>query len=439
MRVRAAVDQEIRARIHKHGRMTFAQFMQACLYSPHGGFYSSRGTRISTHFGTSPTSHPVFGALLARQLEHMWHLLGDPPVFHVIEVGSGDGALAQSIVQACGRMAPRLAQVLDYVAADYEPRWLQSPDHTFDWDNGTGDGMAPATVSAEGRQLNGAPFPATASAEGAQFNVPPSPSRRDTILGVQRVKTEGLRAFRNVVGCILCNELIDNFPVHRFAIQGGRVKEVFVTSAGGHLTEVLDEPSSPRIEERLTSLGLFPATASAEGRQLNGAPSLTEGYRGEVNLAMEDWTGQLSRALDRGFILTIDYGQLATDLYALQNNQGTLVCYHRHVVSSDPYQHIGQQDMTCQVDFTSLMRLGDRHGLATVGYALQSQFLTNLGFSSCLDALQTPGLSAARTALSRMAMMTLVDPDEYGDFKVLAQAKGHGLGIDLLGFEHQGT
>ena len=391
MRLRSAVDQEIRDLIQKNGRITFAQFMQACLYSPRGGFYSSRGNSISTHFGTSPASHPVFGALIACQLEQMWHLLGDPPVFHVIEVGSGDGALAQSIVHACWRMAPRLAQVLYYVAADYEPRWLQSPDHTFDWDNGTGDWM--------------------------------SPSRRDAILAVQRVKTEGLRAFRNVVGCILCNELIDNFPVHRFAIQGGRVKEVFVTSAGGNLTEVLDEPSSPRIEERLTRLGL----------------SLTEGYRGEVNLAMEDWTTQLSRALDHGFILTIDYGQLATDLYSLQNNQGTLVCYNRHVVSRDPYQHIGQQDITCQVDFTSLMRLGDRHGLATVGYALQSQFLTNLGFSSFLDALRTQGLSAARTALSRMAMMTLVDSEEYGDYKVLAQVKGNGLGIELLGFESQGT
>jgi SAM-dependent MidA family methyltransferase len=154
---------------------------------------------------------------------------------------------------------------------------------------------------------------------------------------------------------------------------------------------------------------------------------------------MEDWTDQLARALDRGFILTIDYGQLAPDLYSPQNNQGTLVCYQRHVVSSDPYQHIGQQDMTCQVDFTSLMRLGDRHGLATVGYALQSQFLTNLGFSSCLEALQTQDLSAARMALSRMAMMALVDPDEYGDFKVLAQAKGQGLGIALLGFARQGT
>jgi SAM-dependent MidA family methyltransferase len=145
--------------------------------------------------------------------------------------------------------------------------------------------------------------------------------------------------------------LIDNFPVHRFAIQGGRVMEVFVTLEGETFTEVLDEPSSPRLAERLTSLGM----------------SLPEGYRGEVNLAMEDWTGQLAHALDRGFILTIDYGQQAPDLYSLQNHQGTLVCYHRHVVSRDPYHHIGHQDITCQVDFTSLMRLGDRHGLATVG------------------------------------------------------------------------
>jgi SAM-dependent MidA family methyltransferase len=391
MRVRSAVEQEIRALIHTHGRMTFAQFMQACLYLPHGGFYSARDTRISTHFGTSPTSHPVFGALLARQLEQMWHLLGDPAVFQVIEVGSGDGALAQSIVQACGRMAPGLAQALCYVAADYEPRGLPSPAHPLAWDPGTGEGM--------------------------------SPGRRDALVGVQRVKTDGLRAFRKVVGCILCNELIDNFPVHRFAIQDGRVKEVFVTLVGGKLTEVLDAPSSPRIAERLASLGV----------------SLPEGYRGEVNLAMEDWTGQLAHALDRGFILTIDYGHLAPDLYSPRNHQGTLVCYHRHVVSRDPYQHLGQQDLTCQVDFTSLMRLGERHGLATVGYTLQRQFLTNLGFAAYLEALQTQGLSAARLALSRMAMMALVDPEEYGDFKVLAQAKGHGLGIELLGFAPQGT
>ncbi|MGH8637404.1 MAG: SAM-dependent methyltransferase, partial [Burkholderiales bacterium] len=164
--------------------------------------------------------------------------------------------------------------------------------------------------------------------------------------------------------------------------------------------------------------------------------SLPEGYRGEVNLGLEDWTAQIAHALDRGFVLTIDYGQLAGDLYAPENSDGTLVCYHRHAASNDPLQDVGQQDITCQVDFTSLMRLGERHGLATLGYSPQSQFLTNLGFSSFVDAFEEQGLSSARATLNRMAMMALVDPEQYGDLKVLAQAKGQGLNVDLLGFSN---
>lgn len=386
MTLRSAVDEEIRDLIRKDGRITFARFMEACLYSPGGGFYSARGNRISAHFSTSATSHPVFGALIARQLAQMWRLLGDPAVFHVIEVGSGDGVLAQSIVDACRRTAPRFAQALCYVAADYQPGPLQPLDHTVDRGNGT----------------RGLPFP----------------SRREAPSGIHRVKTDGIRAFRNVIGCVLCNELIDNFPVHRFAIQDGRIKEVFVTLSGGNLTEVLDEPSTLGIEKRLTGLGL----------------SLPEGYRGEVNLDLEDWTRQLSITLNRGFVLTIDYGELANDLYSLQNAQGTLMCYRRHLAGGDPYQHVGQQDITCLVDFTSLIQAGERHGLATVGYRLQSRFLTNLGFYPLLNAAPPPGRSAARTELNRLAMMTLVDPKEYGDFKVLAQVKGVELGAELLGF-----
>ena len=388
--MRSAVEQEIRELIQKNGPITFARFMQACLYSPNGGFYSTRSARISAHFRTSATMHPVFGALLARQLEQMWHILGDPAVFHVVEAGSGDGVLAESIIDACRRDAPQFAEALYYVAADYQPECFQSRGHTLNWENMVWDPAPPNEQTAKPR--------------------------------IQRVKTEGVRPFRNVVGCILSNELIDNFPVHRFIIQDGRVKEVFVTLTNGNLTEVLDEPSSPLIGERLNGLGL----------------SLPDGHRGEVNLALDDWTAQVSAALDRGFVITIDYGQTAADLYAPTNAPGTLVCFDRHAVGSDPYQRLGQQDITCQVDFTSLMRLGERHGLATVGYTRQSRFLDNLGFNSFLHALETQKLSAARKELSRMAMMTLVDPDEYGDFKALAQAKGVRPGVELSGFTNDG-
>lgn len=336
MNLHSTLEQEIRDLIRDQGRITFARFMHACLYAPRGGFYASRQRGIGAHFGTSPTSHPVFGALIARQLEQMWRHLGHPAVFHVLEVGAGDGALARSIMQASQRLPPPFAAALHYVAADYEPRWTQSAGHHIERDNSAGAGMP-------------------AGEQGAK-------------MGIQQVKTAGLRAFRNVIGCILSNELHDNFPVHRFAIKNGNVKEVFVTLDRGNFTEVLDEPSTPRIAQRLAGLDL----------------SLAEGYRGEVNLAMEDWTREISRTLGRGFVLTIDYGQLAAGLYAPENNQGTMVCYHEHAVRNDPYQDIGLQDITCHVDFTTLMRLGDEHGLATLGYVPQREFLMNLGFSECL-------------------------------------------------------
>lgn len=382
----SAVEREIRDLISKEGRITFADFMRTCLYSPRGGFYSARDGRISSHFGTSPTSHPVFGALIARQLEQMWRLLGQPGIFHAIEVGAGDGSLARSIVGASRQMAPAFARALYYVGADYMPGSHGSLDETM----GTG-------------YLTGHPDSSTAD---------------DTGPGIQLIKTEGLRAFRNVVGCVMSNELIDNFPVHRFVIRDGLVQEIFVTIDGGSLTEILDDPSTPRIEERLNNLEL----------------ALPDGYRREVNLTMEDWIADCDKALSRGFVLTIDYGELADDLYSPRNAEGTLVCHRRHAVSDDPYAEIGRQDITCQVDFTSLMRLGERHGLDTAGYLTQRRFLENLGFQGHLAALQTQGRSAARTEFDRVAMMTLVDPDEYGDFKVLAQFKGIGPAIELLGF-----
>jgi SAM-dependent MidA family methyltransferase len=386
MALHSVLEQEIAALIRRHGRITFFEFMRSCLYSPRGGFYANRRERIGAHFGTAPASHPVFGALIARQLEQMWHLLGDPAVFHLIEVGAGDGSLARSIAHACEREAPDLSRCLYYVAADYQPHFTELGDGRIDWQFARSD--------------------STGAVQDPK---------------VQRVQAEGLRPFRNLTGCVLSNELLDNFPVHRFVILDGTVKEVFVTLDADRFVEIIDEPSTVQIAERLASLGL----------------SLPEGFRGEVSVALAAWSREIARALDRGFVLTIDYGDEAARLYSPEREQGTIVCFHRHAVRADPYQDVGEQDITCHVDFTSLMRCGERDGLATIGYTRQREFLMNLGFSSYLDALDAQGLSAARSTLSKMAMMALVDPGEYGDFKVLAQAKGVPAGDALLGFSNR--
>ena len=78
---------------------------------------------------------------------------------------------------------------------------------------------------------------------------------------------------------MLSNELPDAFPVHRFAMRDGRVLEAYVTLEDGRLGEVLGEPSTPRIGQRLSALGL----------------ELADGFRGEVNLALDDWMEEASR------------------------------------------------------------------------------------------------------------------------------------------------
>jgi len=381
------VEKEIRDLIQQNGPITFSQFMQICLYSPSGGFYSTRANKINAEFGTSPTSHPLFGTLIAKQLKQMWEILEFPSPFQVIEVGSGDGALARSIVDEIQLLGSDFSNALRYVATDYEPWWPDSLNESLGW-NG----------EAQNNRSN----------------------KREMTWGINRVKAEGVTPFKNITGCILCNELVDNFPFHQFVIQDGLVKEVYVTTSNAGFSEILDIPSNPLITNRLESLNL----------------SLPEGFRGEINLGIDTWMSQVSKTLDKGFILSIDYGELSEDLYSSKHNSGTLMCYNQHQYNNNPYQNIGSQDITSFVDFTSLMAAGEKQGFATQGYSLQRKFLENLGFYSYLDSLDTKELSYARKELSRIAMKTLIDPEDYGDFKVLIQSKGVINNIDLLGFKN---
>ena len=285
------VEEEIRDLIQKNGPITFSQFMQICLYSPRGGFYSTRANKINAEFGTSPTSHPLFGTLIAKQLKQMWEILEFPSSFQVIEVGSGDGALARSIVDEIQLLDSDFSDALQYVATDYEPWWPDSLNESLGWDG-----------EAQNNRSN----------------------KREMTWGINRIKAEGVTPFKNITGCILCNELVDNFPFHQFVIQDGLVKEIYVTTSNKGFTEILDIPSNPLITNRLESLNL----------------SLPEGYRGEINLSIDTWMAEVSKTLDKGFILSIDYGELSEDLYSSKYNSRTLMCYNQHQYNNNPYQNI---------------------------------------------------------------------------------------------------
>ncbi|HYK76312.1 MAG TPA: hypothetical protein VEV16_04990, partial [Daejeonella sp.] len=84
------LEQMIVRKIRRYGPLSFYDFMEMCLYYPHLGYYTSSEEKIGTSgdYYTSSSLGPVFGALLARQLEEMWQLLGRQD-FTIVEYGAG--------------------------------------------------------------------------------------------------------------------------------------------------------------------------------------------------------------------------------------------------------------------------------------------------------------------------------------------------------------
>lgn len=369
------VERKIKERIRQEGPITFAAFMEMALYGEPGGYYTSSSDVVGAtgDFYTSPTAHPIFAALIALQLEQMWQRLGSPRRFVVVEMGAGKGLLGRDIALYMDCLTAGFQEACRYVAID--------------------------------RTKPVAPGEPSTSEEI------PAP--------VRGLVTQSL-PLRGVLGCFLSNELIDAFPFHRVVMKDGRLKEIYVSLEGDALVEVLDEPSTPRIEGRLREEGVC----------------IEEGCQGEVNLVIDTWMEQVARALGRGFVLTMDYGYPAQELYSPRRLRGTFMCHYRHTANEDPYIRIGRQDITSHVDFTAVALAGKRSGLELHGLTTQRQFLMNLGFRAFLDALHFQKLPPLAYEANRMGMMDLVKPQGLGGFKVLIQGKGVSLG-ELYGLNRE--
>lgn len=166
--------------------------MTIALYDPQEGFYARPPVGPAGDFVTSPHVSPIFGALIARQIEGMWDGLGRPDPYVVTEVGAGDGTLAGQILSAAaGAFAAAIryrgVEISDGARAALEERGIET---------------APALTDLE---------PVAA-------------------------------------GCVLAHELLDNLPFHRLRGRGGDVVEVFVAAGDDGLFEIEAAPSPEALE-----------------------------------------------------------------------------------------------------------------------------------------------------------------------------------------------
>jgi SAM-dependent MidA family methyltransferase len=198
---------------------------------------------------------------------------------------------------------------------------------------------------------------------------------------------------------VLANEVLDALPVHRVAVRSGRLRELRVgLGADGDFVWVETEPVPGAVQAYFDALGLLPP----------------EGGVAEVNVDLPNWGARLAGLLGQGLLLVLDYGAPADELFG--RPQGTLLTYYRHTLGSDPLVRLGRQDISAQVDFSTLARAAQAAGLRVLGLTTQARLLLNLGLPQLRARL--PKESDQRPLLQ------LVDPRGLGRVRALFAAGG---------------
>jgi SAM-dependent MidA family methyltransferase len=203
------------------------------------------------------------------------------------------------------------------------------------------------------------------------------------------------------------NELLDAFPVHRLTAEG----ELYVTLASDDKFAWTTGPlSNPRLAEFLAEHSI----------------SLAPGQAIEVNLAIDDWLTAVAAKLKRGYVITVDYGAEATELYdASLRPHGTLRAFSKHQFVDDVLLAPGEYDITSSVNWTQVIKTGERLGLEVVEFASQDRFLLKAGLLDELQLkLQQTPAESEKLRLTTDAKEMILPGGMAASFQVLVQKAG---------------
>jgi SAM-dependent MidA family methyltransferase len=207
-------------------------------------------------------------------------------------------------------------------------------------------------------------------------------------------------------GVHFSNEFVDAMPVHLVTCAGGKWRELHIKASSSGFEWVLRELS-----------------CSALVRAVHKLPQI-DGLQIEINLESQMWLRQLASKIQRGIVMTIDYGYLREDL--AEKRSGTLTCYSRHRRSTDMFARIGDSDITAHVDWTSTVEHAEDSGFDLLGFTDQHHFMVGLGEQFLA--------SSPSDEMIRQYKM-LMHPELMGvTFQVLALSKDFESDAPLRGF-----
>jgi SAM-dependent MidA family methyltransferase len=350
------------------------ELIELALYHPELGFYARGGHagRAGADFITSPEVGPTFGAVLARALDTWWDELERADPFVVIEAGAGVGTLARAILDA----RPACARALRYVLVE-------------------------RSAALRARQREHLPLEPARLALGPAEPDDPDLGRRP-VTGVGPVVSAlGELPAGTFTGVVLANELLDNLPFRLLERTADGWAEVRV---GERLDEVLVD-AEPEV--------------ATEARRL--APYATRGARIPLQHAAQVWLRAASAAMQPGRVVVFDYGDTTAAL-ARRSWLEWVRTYRGHGRGGHPLEHLGEQDVTCEIAVDQLVQVR-----APVADRTQAEFLRAHGLDDVAAAARAAWQARAHIgdleALRHRSRLTdaqaLTDPAGLGGFRVL--------------------
>ncbi|OGL42139.1 MAG: hypothetical protein A3C43_05740 [Candidatus Schekmanbacteria bacterium RIFCSPHIGHO2_02_FULL_38_11] len=170
-------------KIETEGAITFADFMEMALYYPELGYYTKkREPAAIPDYYTSCELHPVFGQAMANQISRTADFIKNRK-FTVLEIGSGKGILAKDILKHLKMENEDLYSRLEFIVIERNERLL------IDVGNALAEHGEKVMLAS----------------------------------GLKKLEGNGIE------GCVISNELIDSFPVHRIRKEKGELKEIYVS------------------------------------------------------------------------------------------------------------------------------------------------------------------------------------------------------------------
>jgi SAM-dependent MidA family methyltransferase len=360
-----ALAAQLREQILREGPISFRDWMASALYDSEFGYYQRSDLRRWGRAGdyrTAPETSQVFGATFGQYFADCFDLLGNPDQAVICEAGAGGGDFADACL---------------IFLQDYQPAFFETVSYRIDEISRSSQKKIRRKLKSFGDKL-----------------------KFESVFGEPAARWDGI---------IFSNELLDAFPVTRVMVKDGELRELRVAAdrSGGFCWDT-ERDADLVFAEYLDEVGLF----------------LVEGQTGDISLGARDWWSRAANMLRNGFLITVDYGNEAVELFAHGvRPDGSLRALADHQLQLDPLASPGRLDLTSSVDWTTIRNAGEAAGLETVFFGGLDRFLLEAGALDVLEQLAEERDEATVVSLRHSVRDLILPGGLAGSFQVLVQRK----------------